>query len=167
MQQNVSNRSFKNNFIVYFIFGCPGPSLWQRLLLWSLDSRWASFSSCSMPASVAVVPRLQSAGLIVVVHGLSCSTACGFILNQGLNSRPLHWQVETYPLCHQGSPQIEILWSLLIVSFIRNTRCCALKGTIYIISNCIPWSRITVILHSFTFSRILQYCFSHLLLFSM
>ena len=128
---------------------------------------WASFSSCSMPASVAVVPRLQSAGSIVVVHGLSCSTACGFVLNQGLNSRPLHWQVESYPLCHQGSPQIEILWSLLIVSFMRNTSFCALKGTICIISNFIPWSSITVILHSFTFSRILQHCFSHLLLFSM
>ena len=46
---------------------------------------------------------LQSMGSAVVVHRLSCSTACGFFLDQGLNLCPLHWQVDSYPLCHQGS----------------------------------------------------------------
>ena len=81
------------------------------------------------------------------MHGLSCCTACGFFLNQGLNSRPLHWQVESYPLCHQGCPQIEILWSLYLLW--ETPRCCALKGTVCIISNIVPWSNITVSLHSF------------------
>ena len=82
-----------------------------------------------------------------MVHGLSCSMARGFFLNPGLNSRPLHWQVESYPLCHQGSPQIEILWSLCLLR--ETPRCCALKGSICIISNFVPWSSITVSLHSF------------------
>ena len=33
----------------------------------------------------------------------SCSTACGIFPDQGSNQRPLHWQADSYPLCHQGS----------------------------------------------------------------
>ena len=40
----------------------------------------------------------------VVAHGLSCSTACGIFPDQGSNPCPLHWQADSYPLCHQGSP---------------------------------------------------------------
>ena len=42
-------------------------------------------------------------GSVAVVHGSSCSEACGIFLDQGLNPCPLHWQVDSYPLCHQGS----------------------------------------------------------------
>ena len=41
-----------------------------------------------------------------VVHGLSYSAACGIFSGQGLNPWPLHWQVDSYPLYHQGSPWI-------------------------------------------------------------
>ena len=34
----------------------------------------------------------QSAGAVVVAHGLSCSAACGIFLDQGSNPCPLHWQ---------------------------------------------------------------------------
>ena len=37
--------------------------------------------------------------------GLSCSVACAIFPDQGLHPRPPHWQVESYPLSHQGSPQ--------------------------------------------------------------
>ena len=37
-------------------------------------------------------------------HGLSCSTACGIFPDQGSNPCPLHWQVDSLPLCHQGIP---------------------------------------------------------------
>ena len=37
------------------------------------------------------------------MHGLSGSTACGIFLDQGSNPCPLHWQVDSYPLSHQGS----------------------------------------------------------------
>jgi len=41
---------------------------------------------------------------VVVAHGLRCPTACGIFLAQGLNLFLLHWQADSYPLCHQGSP---------------------------------------------------------------
>jgi len=40
---------------------------------------------------------------VVVAHGLSCSTACGIFLDQGLNPCPLHQQADSYPLYHQGN----------------------------------------------------------------
>ena len=64
---------------------CVGFSL-MWLLLWSTDS-WRE-------------------GSIVVAHELSCPAACGIFLDQGLNLCPLHWQVNSYPLHHQGSPYI-------------------------------------------------------------
>ena len=41
---------------------------------------------------------------MVVVHGLSCFTACGIFLNQGLNLCPLHFEADSQLLDHQGSP---------------------------------------------------------------
>ena len=49
---------------------------------------------------------LQSAGSVVVAHGLSCSATRGIIPDQGSNPCPLHWQADSQPLCHQGSPKI-------------------------------------------------------------
>ena len=63
---------------------CVGLSLSRSLLLWSTGSRCA--------------------GSVVVVHGPSCSAACGIFPDQGSNSCPLHWQVDSQPLRHQGSP---------------------------------------------------------------
>ena len=47
----------------------------------------------------------RRAGSVVVAHGLSCSAACGIFPDQGSKSCPLHWQVDPYPLRHQGSPE--------------------------------------------------------------
>ena len=47
---------------------------------------------------------LRIVGAVVVVHGLSCSTAGGTFPNQGWNPCLPHWQADSYPLCHQGSP---------------------------------------------------------------
>ena len=41
--------------------------------------------------------------VVVAAHGLSCSAGCGIFPDQGSNLRFLHWQVDTYPLCHQGN----------------------------------------------------------------
>ena len=54
--------------------------------------------------SVVVACGLQSAGSVVVVHRLSCSAACGIFLDQDSNPRPLHWQADSQPLRHHGSP---------------------------------------------------------------
>ena len=39
-------------------------------------------------ASAVATARLLSTGSVVVVHGLSCLTACGILLGQGLNPVP-------------------------------------------------------------------------------
>ena len=43
-------------------------------------------------------------GSVVVAHELSCSAACGIFPDQGLNPCPLHWQADSQPLRHRGSP---------------------------------------------------------------
>ena len=53
-----------------------------------------------MQASAVAVRGLGS-----VVHGLSCSTACGIFPDQGSNPCPLNWQVDSYALSHQRSPR--------------------------------------------------------------
>ena len=72
---------------------CMGPSL---------------VSVCSLLIAVASLfakHGLQGAGAsLVVVHGLSCSVTCGIFLDQESNLCPLHWQVDSKPLDHQGSP---------------------------------------------------------------
>ena len=45
--------------------------------------------------SVLVARGLQSAGSVVVVHGLSCSAACGIFPDQRSNPYPLHWQADS------------------------------------------------------------------------
>ena len=55
--------------------------------------------------SVAVARGLQSAGSVAVAHGPSCSVACGILPDQGSNPCPLHWQADSQPLHHQGSPE--------------------------------------------------------------
>ena len=63
---------------------CAGLSLSRPLLLRSTGSRCA--------------------GSVVVAHGPSRSAACGIFPDQGPNLCPLHWQADSQPLCHQGSP---------------------------------------------------------------
>ena len=63
---------------------CAGLSLSWPLLLQSTGSR--------------------RAGSVVVAHGPSCSAACGIFPEQGSNPCPLHWQADSQPLRHQGSP---------------------------------------------------------------
>ena len=61
---------------------------------------------------------------MVVVQGLSCSAACGLFLDQGTNPRPLHWQVDSYPLHHQGSPSksINIAPRVSLFTCLENSR---------------------------------------------
>ena len=68
---------------------CAGLSLSRPLLLRSTGSRHA--------------------GSAIVVHGPSRSAACGIFPDQGSNRCPLHWQADSQPLRHQGSPRYGIL----------------------------------------------------------
>ena len=63
---------------------CAGLSLSRPLLLRSTGSR--------------------RAGSVVVAHWPSCSAACGIFPDQGSNPCALHWQADSQPLRHQGSP---------------------------------------------------------------
>ena len=54
----------------------------------------------------------RCAGSAIVAHGLSwpsCSAACGILPDQGSNPCPPHWQADSQPLRHQGSPKSECL----------------------------------------------------------
>ena len=79
---------------------CVGLSLSRPLLLRSTGSR--------------------RAGSIIVAHGPSCSAACGILPDQGPNPCPLHWQADSQPLCHQGSPPSWFLMLVLNSSFLPN-----------------------------------------------
>ena len=46
----------------------------------------------------------RRAGAVIVAHGSSYSAACGIFPDQGSNPCPLHWQADSQPLRHQGSP---------------------------------------------------------------
>ena len=70
----------------YSSLQCVGFSLRWLLLMWTTGSRWRAsvvamhgLTSCG---SRALEPRLR---VVVVVHGLSCSVACGIFPDQGLN----------------------------------------------------------------------------------
>ena len=67
---------------------CAGLSLSRPLLLRSTGSR--------------------RSGSVVVAHGPSCSVACGIFPDQGSNPCPLHWQADSQPLRHPGSPSFFI-----------------------------------------------------------
>ena len=43
---------------------------------------------------------------VVVTQRLGCSTARGIFLGQGLNTCPLHWQADSYPVHHLESPVV-------------------------------------------------------------
>ena len=70
-----------------------------------------AFSSCGMRVShcggfsCCGAQALGTQASVAVVHGLSCSAACGIFLNQGSNPCPLHWHTDSKPLDHLGSPR--------------------------------------------------------------
>ena len=69
----------------------------------------ARASGAAAVGSAVVALGLQSTGLGVMAHGLSCSAACGIFPNQGSNLLLLHWQADSLSLSHQG------IWSLITV----------------------------------------------------
>ena len=72
-----------------------------------LQSAWPSVgAACGLEgirASVVAARGPNCAGLVVAAHRLGCFTACAVFPDQGSNPCLLHWQVKSYPLCHQGS----------------------------------------------------------------
>ena len=59
----------------------------------------------------------RRAGSVVVAHGPSCSAACGIFPDQGANPCLLHWQADSQPLRHHGSPECVLrCWNTLVES---------------------------------------------------
>ena len=95
--------------IYLFIFGCVGSSF---LCEGSLQPRQAGGHSSSRCAGLSLSRPLplrstgsRHAGSAAVAHGPSRSAACGIFPDQGLNPYPPHWQADSQPLRHQGSPR--------------------------------------------------------------
>ena len=69
-------------------------------------------------ASGAVAPQLSSTGSEFAAQGFSFSMACGIFLDQRSNLCLLHWQADSLPPSHQGSPYaFSGKTSLLLLSF--------------------------------------------------
>ena len=69
---------------------------------------WGAGASVAVAhGSVFVAPGLWSTGSVVVAHGLSCPSACGIFLDQGLNPCLLHLQTDSLLLSHRGSPTLD------------------------------------------------------------
>ena len=91
---------------VYFLFLAV---LGLQCFVWAFSSSGEGSSSLFWCTGFSLqwLLLLQSIGClgsIVAVHALSCFEACGIFPDQGWNPCLLHWQVDSYPLCHQGSP---------------------------------------------------------------
>ena len=92
-------------FIYLFIFGCVGSV--QGLSLVAASGGHSSSRCAGLSPSRPLLLRStgsRRAGSVVVAHGASCSVACGIFPDQGSNPCPLHWQADSQPLRHQGSP---------------------------------------------------------------
>ena len=107
------------NFIYLFIYLWL---CWVFVSVWGLSRVAASGGHSSSQCAGLSLSRpllLRStgsrrAGSVIVAHGPSCYTACGIFPDQGLNPCPLHWQADSQPLRHQGSPVAVVLTSLYL-----------------------------------------------------
>ena len=109
-------------YLIYLLFGCTGSSVlhagflqlrkegaYSLVAVLARAPHCSGFSCCWAPALGllgssscslwALECRLSSCGTLA-----SCSTACGIFPDQGSNLYPQHWQANSQPLNHQGSP---------------------------------------------------------------
>ena len=125
-QQHVCIYSWAGSLLLRGLFsGGSGCGLLSHCSTWA--SHCSGFSA-GVQVSILVARGLRSCDsqslwcvCLVVAYGLSCPTACGIFLDQGLNLCSLNWQVDSQPLDHQGS--------LSLVSFVQpvfeiHLRCC-------------------------------------------
>ena len=110
---------FKKIFIYLFIYGCFGSSFLCEGFSLVVASGGHSSSRC---AGLSLSRPLllwstgsRCAGSVIVAHGPSCSTACGIFPDQGSNPCLLHWQADSQPLRHQGSPSLFLFKSILFL----------------------------------------------------
>ena len=93
---------------------------------WGIPSSCRAGFPTAAASPVAEHALLCMRASVVLARGLGCRMACGIFPDQGSNPCPLHWQADSSPLDHQGSPmffkgllkkrfllgsQIEMHWS--------------------------------------------------------
>ena len=110
---------------------CAGLSPSRPLSLWSTGSR--------------------RAGSAIVAHGPSRSAARGILPDQGSNPCPPHWQADSQPLRHQGSPVgrflITVSISLLVIGlFVFSISSWFILGILYLSKNLSISSRFSILL---------------------
>ena len=107
-------------FIYLFIYWLCWVFVSVRGLSLVVASRGHSSLRCvGLPLSRPLLLRStgsRHAGSVVVAHGPSCSAACGILPDQGSNLCPLHWQADSQPLRHQGSPYC-LIFTYFIICF--------------------------------------------------
>ena len=86
-----------------------------------------AFSSCLRSTGS------RRAGSAIVAHRPSRSAACGILPDQGSNPCPLHWQADSQPLRHQGSPSLVpfdlCAWGQPLTTNINNLSSASLEPT--------------------------------------
>ena len=125
---------YKPKLELFFFFFNLFIYLW---LCWVLVSVWGpspaaasgghSSSRCAGPSPSRPLPLRSTGsrrtGSAIVAHGPSCSAACGILPDQGSNPCPLHWQADSQPLRHQGSPKLELLIFTFISDLLYIVQC--------------------------------------------
>ena len=123
--QGTTDVNFFFNFIYLFIYLWL---CWVFVSVRGLSLVMASGGHSSSRCAGLSLPRpllLRStgsrrAGSAIVAHGPSCSVARGILPDQGSNPCPLHWQADSQPLRHQGSPRCEFLSLILYHKVVVN-----------------------------------------------
>ena len=103
---------FLKNLFIYYLWLC-----WVFVSVRGLSLVAASGGHSSSRCAGLSLSRPLSlrntgsrrAGSVVVAHGPSCSAAYGIFPDQGSNPCPLHWQADSQPLRHQGSPRMDFI----------------------------------------------------------
>ena len=78
---------------------------------------------------------------MAVVHGLSCSTACGIFVDQGLNLCPLHWQ-KILIHCTTREVVAFLICRLGLQKLYLPTKVCILKTMVFpvVVYRCERWT---------------------------
>ena len=124
-------------FIYLFMYLCMYVCMYVCMSVLGLRFYARAFSSCGKrgPLFIAVRGPLTIAATLVAehrlqtrrlsAHGPSCSAACGIFPDQGSNPCPLHWQADSQPLRHQGSPHLDFNGNHNLVNKVVNSFFCS------------------------------------------